>query len=161
MEPAEISPATSSSSSSTPSSGSSSSVVSDAMPTPSSASEEAAPAPTSEVVQNAAAPDDFSKEILDAHNAARSTHAAPAMTWSDELTGLAKTWADKCIWDHDRTGQNLASATGSSQSGQAAVDMWMDVSRPCRVTRGRGRAEDVFCNCRTQEEKDYDPNNPN
>lgn len=61
------------------------------------------------------------------------------MTWSDELTALAKTWGDKCVWEHggaDGAGQNLAAGTGS-QSAQSSVDMWMD------------------------EEKDYDPANPN
>ena len=36
--------------------------------------------------------------ILDAHNEARRSHSARDLTWSSELVGFAKAWAEKCVW---------------------------------------------------------------
>lgn len=90
-------------------------------------------------------PNAWATGILNAHNTARKSHAANALVWNDELTGYAKIWAEKCIWEHGQPvsislGQNLAagasSASVATQSGQTVVDMWM------------------------AEEKDYNPQAP-
>jgi hypothetical protein len=52
------------------------------------------PAATSTAPANTA----FSSNILQAHNSARSTHGANALTWSTSAEALAKTWAEKCVW---------------------------------------------------------------
>ncbi|XP_027488245.1 peptidase inhibitor 16-like, partial [Corapipo altera] len=56
------------------------------------------------------------KIILDEHNRYRSQVSPPAMammklTWDKELESLAQSYAEKCIWDHNkergRRGENL------------------------------------------------------
>lgn len=82
-------------------------------------------------------------DILTAHNLARSSHGAAALTWNATVAATAKAWAEQCHWyhgGHAGLGQNLAAAGGTGgsarQSGQSVVDAWMS------------------------EEKDYDPSNP-
>lgn len=40
----------------------------------------------------------WKQDILAAHNAARSTHGANALTWSSDAASLAASWAAKCVW---------------------------------------------------------------
>ncbi|NWU80325.1 PI16 inhibitor, partial [Onychorhynchus coronatus] len=60
--------------------------------------------------------DEEKKIILDEHNRYRSQVSPPArammkMTWDKELESLAQSYAEKCIWDHNkergRRGENL------------------------------------------------------
>ncbi|NXD29191.1 PI16 inhibitor, partial [Spelaeornis formosus] len=60
--------------------------------------------------------DEEKKIILDEHNKYRSQVSPPAMammrmTWDKELEDLAQSYAEKCIWDHNkergRRGENL------------------------------------------------------
>ncbi|NWQ64875.1 PI16 inhibitor, partial [Neopipo cinnamomea] len=60
--------------------------------------------------------DEEKKIILDEHNRFRSQVSPPAkammkMTWDKELESLAQSYAEKCIWDHNkergRRGENL------------------------------------------------------
>lgn len=124
-----------------------------ASPSASSATSQAPPAASPNVA--AAAPasggsgpsDSWSKEILDAHNRARSARGAGNLVWAQDLVAAAKAWGDACVWEHGGNsgikggaGQNLAAGGSSqstaSQSGQKVVDMWM------------------------AEEKDYNPSSP-
>lgn len=117
--------------------------LSAAATSPSSSSSTPAPTGGSSSSSNLDAPYGAISDILKAHNAARATHGANPLTWSSSLTSLAKSWADKCVWQHggaNGAGQNLAAAGGTggsaSQTGQQVVDAWMS------------------------EEAQYDPNNP-
>lgn len=40
----------------------------------------------------------FASNILRAHNSARASHGAAALTWSSGAESLAKTWAERCVW---------------------------------------------------------------
>ena len=57
--------------------------------------------------------------ILAAHNRIRAQHAAPPLTWSDELALRATVWANRCVLENTggvlsprRYGENIAAATG-------------------------------------------------
>jgi hypothetical protein len=66
---------------------------------------------------------DDAEAILDAHNAYRAKHCAPALTWSADLAAAAQQWADGCKFTHSGVvGESLA--WGTNLSGQGAVDMW-------------------------------------
>ncbi|XP_071948293.1 uncharacterized protein [Antedon mediterranea] len=84
-----------------------------------------------------AVPDDlktFRKDALNSHNAYRSTHKAPALKESSELTKMAQEWAEhlatKGLFEHrdsSDTGENIAmhySSASTSFSGKEATDMW-------------------------------------
>lgn len=72
------------------------------------------------------------RSILDAHNAKRARHCAPPLTWSDELTQLAQSWAGElarrgCAFEHNGNtsyGENLAAGTSGRLSPEAVVEMW-------------------------------------
>lgn len=56
---------------------------------------------------------DFVGQALAAHNNARGRHGANALSWSDELAGVAQGWANRCIFEHGGGkpggfGENLA-----------------------------------------------------
>ncbi|KAM0751628.1 PR-1-like protein, partial [Meredithblackwellia eburnea MCA 4105] len=83
------------------------------------------------------------KDILAAHNAARSTHHANPLSWDPVLAGTALKWANGCVFEHSGGklleggyGENLAAWAPYSDSGSACVSGWVD------------------------EEKDYDYSNP-
>ena len=40
-------------------------------------------------------------DVLNAHNAFRADHCAPALTWADDLAASAQAWADACVFTHD------------------------------------------------------------
>jgi len=80
---------------------------------------------------------------LNAHNAARATHGAKALSWTGTGANLAQTWANKCVWQHGGAsgfGQNLfISATSGSTikaDPRQALNSWMaeeslyDFSKP-------------------------------
>jgi glioma pathogenesis-related protein 2 len=65
--------------------------------------------------------------LLDAHNAYRARHCAPALIWSPELATAAQRWANRCLFDHDpnsETGENLA--WGTRLSAREAVGLWYE-----------------------------------
>ncbi|GAA5920257.1 hypothetical protein JCM6882_003661 [Rhodosporidiobolus microsporus] len=67
---------------------------------------------------------------LDAHNALRTAHGASALTWSTDLVASAKTWADKCVFQHgggkdNGAGENLSGYTGGSNV-EWGIQMWTD-----------------------------------
>lgn len=39
--------------------------------------------------------------MFDAHNAYRSQHCVPALTWSPELAASSQLWANRCTFEHD------------------------------------------------------------
>lgn len=113
----------------------------------SSSTPAAAPVAAAAPASGSGPSDAWSKEILDAHNAARSRRGAGNLVWAQDLVDAAKAWGDACVWEHGGNsgiaggaGQNLAAGGSSqataSQSGQKVVDMWMS------------------------EEKDYNPSSP-
>jgi uncharacterized protein YkwD len=76
---------------------------------------------------------DVAQRLLDAHNAYRADHCAPALTWSDELAKVAQAWADQlradgCSFEHSRSsyGENLAAGSEGSLTPEAVVAMWYD-----------------------------------
>lgn len=69
--------------------------------------------------------------ILDAHNARRAAHCAPALAWSDALAAQAQGWADHlagsgCQLEHSDSsyGENLAAGTSGMLSPEDVVEMW-------------------------------------
>lgn len=56
---------------------------------------------------------DISGAALSAHNALRAQHGVPPLSWSGKLAGVAQSYADKCVFEHNSTGygENLAQAT--------------------------------------------------
>jgi hypothetical protein len=68
--------------------------------------------------------------MLSAHNAHRSKHCVPALTWSSELAAAAQEFANGCkkdgnVFAHSGTaGENLA--WGADLSGTGSVDLWYD-----------------------------------
>lgn len=68
----------------------------------------------------------FSREILAAHNAARSARDAKPLTWSTEMADQAQDWAEKCVFKHGGTtgGQNLA-ASSAGQSADGVLNSWI------------------------------------
>ncbi|XP_023797839.1 peptidase inhibitor 16-like isoform X4 [Cyanistes caeruleus] len=76
--------------------------------------------------------DEEKKIILDEHNRYRSQVSPPAkammkMTWDKELEVLAQSYAEKCIWDHNkergRRGENLF-AMAPTLELEFAVEDW-------------------------------------
>ncbi|ORY74504.1 CAP domain-containing protein, partial [Leucosporidium creatinivorum] len=51
----------------------------------------------------------FAQQAVDAHNAVRSTHHAPDVTWDDSLASYADDWAHGCDFEHSGGphGENL------------------------------------------------------
>lgn len=41
---------------------------------------------------------EWEQGILAAHNQARSTHSASALTWSQDMADTARAWAENCVW---------------------------------------------------------------
>jgi len=79
---------------------------------------------------NAASAED-PQAMLASHNAYRSKHCVPPLTWSAQLAAAAQTWASGCKPDdknpknfaHSKVaGENLA--WGTSLSAKGAVDLW-------------------------------------
>jgi pathogenesis-related protein 1 len=74
--------------------------------------------------------------MLNAHNSARATGAAPEPTtklndlaWSDSDAEVAQAYADQCVFEHNKgrgeRGENLFAATASTDPG-AVVQAWAD-----------------------------------
>ena len=76
-------------------------------------------------------PDQFGKDVLEAHNKYRSLHQAQELKWSRLLEKDAQSWAyqlakEGCM-KHDNTedGENLYAVIGKSEvSGDEVVDRW-------------------------------------
>lgn len=65
--------------------------------------------------------------LLDAHNADRSRHCVPPLTWSTEIAATAQVWANRCVFDHDHNsglGENLA--WGTRLTAREAVRLWYE-----------------------------------
>jgi uncharacterized protein YkwD len=101
---------------------------------------------------SAAEPPQGKKTILDAHNAYRTKHCVPALTWSSELAASAQIWANRCKFDHDHDsphGENLFWGSAGGFSQQAVVASWYeeieayDFSRPL-VNDGTGHFTQVI-----------------
>jgi len=83
-------------------------------------------------------PTDYSSTCTYHHNAHRSNHSAPAVSWSDEYASYAAKSAASCKFAHDLSpggggyGQNIAmygasnidSNGGAHAAAQAITDMW-------------------------------------
>ncbi|CEJ90801.1 hypothetical protein VHEMI06558 [[Torrubiella] hemipterigena] len=63
---------------------------------------------------------DYQRAVLNAHNGHRSQHSASALSWSDDLANKAAANANKCVFAHDSSGQNLASFGSTGDLGSAA-----------------------------------------
>jgi uncharacterized protein YkwD len=61
--------------------------------------------------------------ILNAHNAYRAKHSAPALKWNSTLASYAQKWSDGCVFQHSGGpyGENLAMGYGDWKS---VVDAW-------------------------------------
>ncbi|KAI0246448.1 PR-1-like protein [Lactifluus subvellereus] len=67
---------------------------------------------------------------LSAHNKIRAQHGAAPLTWNEKLSGLAKQWADKCVFKHSGGslgpyGENLAVGSGDFTIAKA-IKLWTD-----------------------------------
>ena len=60
---------------------------------------------------------------LDMHNNLRAQHQAGALTWGVDLASSAQAWADRCVFQHSGSGENLAQGFASLP---AAVQAWAD-----------------------------------
>jgi len=72
----------------------------------------------------------WQQEILDAHNALRSEHCTPALTWDSKLAAGAQQWADRCVWKHSdggggAYGENLAGGL-LGEKAASAVGRWYE-----------------------------------
>lgn len=72
-------------------------------------------------------------EVLDAHNRARAEHCAPPLTWSEELAGVARAWAEElssrgCPLEHSRGdhGENLYMGTAGLRDPAGVVGVWVE-----------------------------------
>ncbi|KAI5476035.1 hypothetical protein MNV49_000464 [Pseudohyphozyma bogoriensis] len=75
----------------------------------------------------------FAQAALTAHNSYRAQHGAVALTWNQELSNAAQTWANKCNFVHSQGalgpwGENLAATAGYATTITDAVKMWTDES---------------------------------
>ncbi|CAM0143082.1 hypothetical protein VKS41_006158 [Umbelopsis sp. WA50703] len=63
--------------------------------------------------------------ILDAHNAYRKLHSAPALKWNPTLAKYAQNWSNGCVFKHSggQYGENLGEGYSS---WKAVVDAWYD-----------------------------------
>ncbi|NWV15990.1 PI16 inhibitor, partial [Ptilonorhynchus violaceus] len=86
--------------------------------------------------------DEEKKIILDEHNKYRSQVSPPAtammkMTWDKELEALAQSYAEKCIWDHNkergRRGENLF-AMAPTLELEFAVEDWNEEEKFYNLT---------------------------
>lgn len=73
---------------------------------------------------------------LSAHNTVRAQHGASPLTWSDSLAAAAKTWTEKCVFQHSGGslgpyGENLAAGSGDYSIANA-VKAWTD--EECEVS---------------------------
>lgn len=79
---------------------------------------------------------DFQREVLDIHNTARA-HAQPTpvpalepLRWSLHAEEVAKDYADKCIFEHNKDrghlGENLAAAPVGVWTTREAMQGWVD-----------------------------------
>ena len=74
--------------------------------------------------------DDELAVVLARHNALRSLHAAPDLTWSAEIAQTADAWLAGCVYEHEPQrlyGENLYALWGSNNTTRAlagAVDAW-------------------------------------
>lgn len=100
-------------------------------PEPSPSSQEPQPVPSAEPAPSSGGntasnnnPD--IQAYLSQHNNERAAHGASALTWADDLAGVAQDWVNKCIWQHSggKFGENLSVGTNMSPSG--AVQLWLD-----------------------------------
>ena len=70
--------------------------------------------------------------ILDAHNAYRKVHGAPALAWSRSLAKDAAAWGEECRWEHDQSnkdqGENLYASFGYPEDTlyQNSAKSWYD-----------------------------------
>lgn len=78
----------------------------------------AAPAPAPAPASNAG--NDYQRAVLDTHNKIRADHSAGALTWSQDLADKAMNNAQKCVFAHDSSGQNLAEYGSTGALGSAA-----------------------------------------
>jgi pathogenesis-related protein 1 len=71
------------------------------------------------------------KEWLQAHNAYRTLHGAPKVTWSSDLAQRARNWADSCPSGHSRSpyGENMAFATYEMSVGNVVARWYREESR--------------------------------
>ncbi len=93
----------------------------------------ATPRPPEAKASGSKAPTSTAQRIVDAHNAYRAKHCAPALAWSEALAAYAAKWAatlrDRgCAFEHSRGkyGENLAAGTSGVLDPEAVVAMWYD-----------------------------------
>ena len=102
-----------------------------------------------------ASQDQFTCDVITAHNQYRAKHNAPPLKWSSKAAMVAQRWAEQLAkmnklqhGDHEGMGQNLAYMSGKPMTGQEATDMWYneikdyDFSNP-KFTPGTGHFTQV------------------
>lgn len=75
--------------------------------------------------------DDFSRDILKAHNNYRKKHGAPPLSWSAPAAKKAQQWANHLAsigrmqhGNHEGMGQNIAYMSGATLTPEHACEMW-------------------------------------
>lgn len=75
--------------------------------------------------------ENFKQELLQAQNAYRAKHQAPAMQYSSKAASPAQKWANHLAsigklehGNHSGMGQNLAYKSGAEFSAQGVADIW-------------------------------------
>ncbi|XP_007892428.1 peptidase inhibitor 16 [Callorhinchus milii] len=95
------------------------------------------------------------KQVVKVHNNYRSQEGATnmlKMSWDSGLENIAKTYAAKCIWEHNpergNVGENLFVGTGKFNVGNA-IKSWYD-EKPYYTFETMGCAADKKCGHYTQ-----------
>ncbi len=91
----------------------------------------AEPVQAPRAVRSSTSLDARQQQMLDAHNARRAEHCAPALAWSDELAAEAQAWAEDlarrdCAFEHSEGGhgENLWAGTTGGFSVEQVVQQW-------------------------------------
>ncbi|KAH8835335.1 PR-1-like protein [Flagelloscypha sp. PMI_526] len=104
-------------------------------PPPTTSSKEPEPTPEPEQKSSGGggggSSDSEREQWLSLHNSLRAKHGAGDLTWSDAAEAAAKTWANKCVFEHSGGsvgpfGENLAAGTGASYGPADAFKSWAD-----------------------------------
>jgi hypothetical protein len=101
----------------------------------------AAPAPAQTSASSGYTPSggsDYQSQVVDAHNVHRANHSSPALTWDDNLAGIAAEIAATCVYAHDVSkgtyGQNIAAGTPANQISDVINNQYYNEELPNFMT---------------------------
>ncbi|KAL1917800.1 uncharacterized protein VTP21DRAFT_3634 [Calcarisporiella thermophila] len=83
---------------------------------------------------NSGANNSLKDVVLNTHNNFRARHGSAALTWSDRAASFAQNWANRCVFEHSRSGFGENLALGHSSMG-AAINSWYNEVSQYRFDR--------------------------